>query len=211
MVSTGARRIPSSCRNADPSCPAHAAGRPHFHQIGRPAGACAQEHRRPGYRAAYGPKVEANDTDRIKAIIKEFSARDVIIAEVGGWCNMLDSDPEKRRKNMAKVQDRLAVAELLGARTCPNIAGSYNSHSWCGPHPAEPHRRIHRRHRGELPQRHRRRQADAHQVLHRDDALQFSHRTGRLSEIDQACGSRGHSLFTWMPANVSELPRAHVP
>ena len=95
----------------------------------------AQEHRRLGDRAAYGPKVEANDTDRIKATVKEFAARDVIIAEVGGWCNMLDSDPEKRRKNMAHVQDRLAVAELLGARTCPNIAGSYNPHSWCGPDP----------------------------------------------------------------------------
>ena len=95
----------------------------------------AQEHRRLGYRAAYVPKVEASETDRIKAIIKEFAARDVIIAEVGAWCNMLDSDAEKRRRNMAKVQDRLAVADLLGARTCPNIAGSYNAHFWCGPHP----------------------------------------------------------------------------
>jgi len=95
----------------------------------------AQEHRRLGYRAAYSPQVEASDTDRIKAIIKEFAARDVIIAEVGGWCNMLDPDAEKRRKNMAHVQDRLAVAELLGARTCPNIAGSYNTHFWCGPDP----------------------------------------------------------------------------
>src|ERR1019366_5283017 len=80
----------------------------------------AQEHRRLGYRAAYGPKVEANDTDRIKAIVKEFAARDVIIAEVGGWCNMLDSDPEKRRKNMAHVQDRLAVAAVRGAGTWRN-------------------------------------------------------------------------------------------
>jgi sugar phosphate isomerase/epimerase len=95
----------------------------------------AQEHRRLGYRAAYGPHVEASDTGRIKAIIKEFSARDVVIAEVGGWCNMLDPDAEKRRKNMAHVEDRLAVADLLGARTCPNVAGSYNAHFWCGPHP----------------------------------------------------------------------------
>ena len=95
----------------------------------------AEEHRRLGYRAAYGPKVEANDSARIKAIIKEFAARDVIIAEVGGWGNMLDPDVEKRRKNMAKVIDRLAVADLVGARTCPNIAGSYNAHFWCGPDP----------------------------------------------------------------------------
>ena len=95
----------------------------------------AQEHVRLGYRAAYAPKVEVNDADRIKAIIKEFAARDVVIAEVGGWCNMLDPDPEKRRKNLAHVQDRLAAAELLGARNCVNIAGSYNPHYWCGPDP----------------------------------------------------------------------------
>jgi len=71
----------------------------------------AQEHRRLGYRAAYAPKVEINDTDRIKAIIKEFAARDVAIAEVGAWRNMLDLDPEKWRQNLAYVQERLALAE----------------------------------------------------------------------------------------------------
>jgi sugar phosphate isomerase/epimerase len=95
----------------------------------------AQEHRRLGYRAAYGPVVDLKDTDKIKAIMKEFAARDVIIAEVGGWCNMLDPDAEKRRKNMEKVKNRLALADLMGARTCPNIAGSYNAHFWCGPDP----------------------------------------------------------------------------
>lgn len=95
----------------------------------------AAEHRRLGYRAAYAPKVEANDADRIKAIIKEFAARDVAIAEVGAWRNMLDVDLEKRRQNLAYVQERLAVAELLGARTCVDIAGSYNPHYWCGPDP----------------------------------------------------------------------------
>ena len=98
-------------------------------------GELAEEHRRLGYRAAYAPPVEAKDSDKIKAIIKEYAARDVVLAEVGGWCNMLDVDPEKRRKNLAHVQDRLAVAELLGARNCVNIAGSYNPHSWCGPNP----------------------------------------------------------------------------
>ncbi len=98
-------------------------------------GEIAREHRRLGYRAAYGPIVELNDTDKIKAIVKEFAENDVIIAEVGGWCNMLDPDPEKRRKNMEKVKNRLALADLMGARTCPNVAGSYNAHFWCGPDP----------------------------------------------------------------------------
>src|SRR5690242_7234030 len=48
-------------------------------------GALAREHRRLGYRAAYVPKVELNDQDRIKAIVKEFSSQDVVIAEVGAW------------------------------------------------------------------------------------------------------------------------------
>src|SRR5579872_7387968 len=95
----------------------------------------AEEHRRLGYAAAYAPKVEVKDSDRIKAIIKEFAARDIAIAEVGAWRNMLDPDSEKRRQNLAYVQERLALAELLGARCCVDIAGSYNPHYWCGPDP----------------------------------------------------------------------------
>ena len=95
----------------------------------------AQEHRRLGYRAAYAPQVEINDTDRIKAIIKEFAARDVALAEVGAWRNMLDMDLEKRRQNLAYVQERLALAEMLGTRCCVDIAGSFNPHYWCGPDP----------------------------------------------------------------------------
>ncbi len=98
-------------------------------------GELAQEHRRLGYRAAYAPQVPINDTERIKAIIKEFAARDVALAEVGAWRNMLDPDLEKRRQNLAYVQERLALAEALGARCCVDIAGSFNPHYWCGPDP----------------------------------------------------------------------------
>jgi len=79
--------------------------------------------------------VEINDTDKIKAIIKEFAARDVALAEVGAWRNMLDVDLEKRRQNLAYVQERLALAEMLGTRCCVDIAGSFNPHYWCGPDP----------------------------------------------------------------------------
>ncbi|MGO8788398.1 MAG: sugar phosphate isomerase/epimerase family protein [Terriglobia bacterium] len=95
----------------------------------------AQEHRRLGYRAAYAPQVEINDTDRIRAIIKEFAARDVALAEVGAWRNMLDVDLEKRRQNLAYVQERLALAEMLGTRCCVDIAGSFNPLHWDGPDP----------------------------------------------------------------------------
>lgn len=95
----------------------------------------ARAHRSLGYRAAYAPNVSLTDKDRIKAIVKEYAARDVTIAEVGAWVNMLDPDPEKRRKNVAYVTERLALAEELGARCCVDIAGSYNPEVWYGPHP----------------------------------------------------------------------------
>jgi sugar phosphate isomerase/epimerase len=94
----------------------------------------AKAHRDLGYRAAYAPEVSLTDKDRIRAVIKEFAAQDVAIAEVGAWVNMLDPDPEKRRKNMAYVTERLALAEALGARCCVDISGSYNPDVWYGPH-----------------------------------------------------------------------------
>lgn len=95
----------------------------------------AQAHRALGYRAAYSPEVKLTDTDRIKAIIREFNSRDVVIAEVGAWRNMLDPDPAKRRENIAYVQERLALADELAARCCVDIAGSYDPKVWFAPNP----------------------------------------------------------------------------
>jgi sugar phosphate isomerase/epimerase len=93
----------------------------------------AREHRRLRYSAAYVPAVELGDTGKIEAIRKAFAAQNVIIAEVGAWVNMLEQDAEKRRKNMAYVTDRLALAEAVGARVCVNIGGSYSPTHWDGP------------------------------------------------------------------------------
>ena len=109
-------------------------GGPIFVKSSDPA-VLAQAHRQLGYRAAYAPEVKLTDRDRIQAIIKEFAALDVAIAEVGAWVNMMDPDSEKRRKNMASVQERLALAEELGARCCVDIAGSYDPEVWYGPNP----------------------------------------------------------------------------
>lgn len=98
-------------------------------------GVLAREHRRLGYRAAYVPKVELHDRDRAQAIVKEFSSQDVVIAEVGAWVNMLDLDPEKRRKNLDYVEQRLALAEEVGALCCVDIAGSYDPKTWYAPNP----------------------------------------------------------------------------
>jgi sugar phosphate isomerase/epimerase len=96
----------------------------------------AQAHRDLGYRAAYVPNgVTVDDSNRIAAIVKAMAARDVVIAEVGAWRNLLDPDPVKRKDNVAYVTGRLALAEAIGARTCVDIAGSFNPTVWSGAHP----------------------------------------------------------------------------
>lgn len=95
----------------------------------------AREHRRLGYSAAYCPKADLKDSGHIRAIENAFREQNVVIAEVGAWVNMLDPDPEKRAKNFSYVQERLALADAVGARCCVDIAGSYNPKVWYGPHP----------------------------------------------------------------------------
>lgn len=97
--------------------------------------ALALAHRALGYRAAYCPNVPLQDADRIRAILEAFARHDVVIAEVGRWCNLLDADAEKRRQNLQTVTDGLALAEAIGARCCVDIAGSFSPTSWFGPHP----------------------------------------------------------------------------
>ncbi len=94
----------------------------------------AKEHRRLGYSAAYCPEAKSSDTARIRDIQRAFAAEEVVIAEVGAWKNMLDPDSAARQTNMNYVMERLALAELVGARCCVDIAGSYNPTYWYGMH-----------------------------------------------------------------------------
>jgi sugar phosphate isomerase/epimerase len=117
-------------------------GTPHMIRLGGPAfvdtedpEALALAHRRLGYRAAYCPTLALKDTDRIRAVAAAFARHDVVLAEVGRWVNLLDADPAKRSQNLQTVTDGLALAEAVGARCCVDIAGSYSTTSWFGPHP----------------------------------------------------------------------------
>ncbi len=95
----------------------------------------ALAHVRLGYRAAYCPGLPLRDSARIAATAAAFNRHGIVIAEVGRWVNLLDSDPEKRRANMEQVIDGLALAEAIGALCCVDIAGSYSNTHWYGPHP----------------------------------------------------------------------------
>lgn len=95
----------------------------------------AREHRRLGYGAAYCPRVNVRETERIRAIEAAFRAENVMLAEVGVWVNLMDRDPAKRSENLAKVTEGLALADAVGARCCVDIAGSFHEKVWYGPHP----------------------------------------------------------------------------
>ncbi|RMF86357.1 MAG: sugar phosphate isomerase/epimerase [Planctomycetota bacterium] len=97
--------------------------------------ALARAHREKSYRAAYCPPVGINDRERIRDIRTAFQRNDVVIAEVGRWCNLLDPDAEKRKANLERVTEGLALADELGALCCVDIAGSFNADVWYGPHP----------------------------------------------------------------------------
>ena len=97
--------------------------------------ALARAHRAKGYRAGYCPDIRLDDKERIRATVSAFARHDVVIAEVGRWVNLLDPDPEARKKNLATVTEGLALAEAVGARCCVDIAGSFSPTSWFGPHP----------------------------------------------------------------------------
>ncbi len=98
----------------------------------------AKEHRRLGYSAAYCPShLKAGQTPEIEASKKAFAAENVVIAEVGAWVNMLESDAAKRRANMQFVLERLTLADEIGALCCVDIGGSYNPKSWDGPDPRD--------------------------------------------------------------------------
>ncbi|MGQ9503652.1 MAG: sugar phosphate isomerase/epimerase family protein [Thermogutta sp.] len=95
----------------------------------------ARQHRDRGYRAAYCPGVNVNDRERLRAIREGFKQNDVVIAEVGVWCNLLDPRSDVSSQNMQRMIDGLAIAEEVDARCCVNIAGSFNPDVWFGPHP----------------------------------------------------------------------------
>lgn len=95
----------------------------------------AEAHVALGYRAAYCPKVTVQETDKVRAFREAFAGRDIVIAEVGRWMNLLDADPAKRKENLGLVTEGLALAEEIGALCCVDIAGSFNEKVWYGPHP----------------------------------------------------------------------------
>lgn len=85
-----------------------------------------------GHSAAYCPLEPGASRTEIRAYAGAAAAADIVIAEVGSWCNPISRDDATRRAALEKCKTRLALADAIGARCCVNIAGSY-AEQWDGP------------------------------------------------------------------------------
>ncbi len=86
----------------------------------------------------YGGAVFSLRHDAHPALVRDYAtaAHDarIVIGEVGAWSNPISLDDEQRRTAIALCQAQLAMAEVIGARCCVNIAGS-RAATWDGPDP----------------------------------------------------------------------------
>jgi sugar phosphate isomerase/epimerase len=92
--------------------------------------------RRLGYRAAYCPVGTNASPAEIRDYEQAARRADIVIAEVGAWCNPLSPDAAERSAALEKCQAGLRLADEIGARCCVNIAGSRGS-KWDGPDPRD--------------------------------------------------------------------------
>lgn len=95
----------------------------------------ARAHLTCGYRAAYCPEVSLSNKNRIREIRRAFKKYDVLIAEVGAWCNLISVKNSEREKNFKYVCERLALAEEIGAHCCVDSIGTLDPDSRFGPYP----------------------------------------------------------------------------
>ena len=97
----------------------------------------AREHKRLGYRAAYCPRPALDDPscENLKKVAEAFKQEDIVIAEVGAWCNAMHPDPAVRQKNLNLIIGRLDLAERLGALCAVDYSGSFSTEHPAGPHP----------------------------------------------------------------------------
>lgn len=109
-------------------------GGPVFGDLDTPEGWVAAVQRQ-GYRAAFSPVRSMEDADAVRAYAKAAADAGILIAEVGAFGNNpISPDEETRKAGIANCQEKLALADAIGAKCAVNVAGS-RSERWAGPHP----------------------------------------------------------------------------
>lgn len=93
----------------------------------------ALAHVKKGFGAALCPDwISLERPLEVKNLKDAMKRHDIVIAEVGAWCNPLHPNKAEAEKNVQYMIERLRLAEELGAKTCVNILGTKNTESWFG-------------------------------------------------------------------------------
>lgn len=87
-----------------------------------------------GYRAGNLPVALVTDSTIAQKFAQAAADADIVIAEVDVWDNLLHPDETQRDQALQRSQERLALADAVGARCCVNVSGSRAEQSG-GPHP----------------------------------------------------------------------------
>lgn len=77
-----------------------------------------------GCGAVVFPCDHTADDKTIEGYAKACRDYDLVIAEVGAWCNPLHPDEGEAAKNIAYIKNQLRLADRVGAKCCVNIAGA---------------------------------------------------------------------------------------
>lgn len=86
--------------------------------------ALARAHRERGLSAAYCPQVALDDGERLREVREAFAAEGILLAEVGGWRNMLHPDAAEARRERQRMAEYLAIADEVGALCAITCIGS---------------------------------------------------------------------------------------
>jgi sugar phosphate isomerase/epimerase len=76
-----------------------------------------------GFSAAYCP-LTTPDEGLARDYARAAAEAGVLIAEVGAWSNPISPDEAQRAAALQKCAEKLAIADLIGARCVVNVAGS---------------------------------------------------------------------------------------
>ncbi|GHU68868.1 hypothetical protein FACS1894184_11800 [Clostridia bacterium] len=84
-----------------------------------------------GCRAVVFPLDHTADEYTVSDYAAAARDADLVIAEVGAWCNPVSPDTDTRAKALSRCKAQLRLADEVGARCCVNIAGAAGSR-WDG-------------------------------------------------------------------------------
>lgn len=93
----------------------------------------ALAHVKKGFGAALCPDwISLERPLEVKSFKDALKRHDIVISEVGAWCNPMSPNRKEAEKNVQYMIERLRLAEELHAKTCVNILGTKNTENWFG-------------------------------------------------------------------------------